>query len=384
MSKPTTIPVAKHIAGEDFLASIKKHHLVYFLLNVGDADQQLLLLPEDPNGRRRMIVVDVAKKNQTEQLIADLEQAGLVGPEPAGDEPDGSIALVVASHPHSDHIGAMSQFLASQRKRIAEFWDPGYYHTTNAYNRMMGEIEANKFLAYAQPTAGLKKWIGSALVTVLSPSVQLRNRFDTYGTELNDSSISLRVEFPAARVVKRANGSRELIETPNTTALILGADAQTLSWAFVETDFPHLHTQNNEAARAIGSATGSDPLKAKVFKVSHHASKKGVNLELVERINPTLILVSSTGDGPKHHFPHGLAQEALREAKDQIAGDGRQRTLSDWQLNILYTADTEATPAEPSLGSIAVVMGKGAATVWRFGDDTDVLPDLSQGRKFVP
>jgi len=118
--------------------------------------------------------------------------------------------------------------------------------------------------------------------------------------------------------------------------------------------------------------------------VSHHASKKGVNLELVERINPNLMLVSSTGDGPKHHFPHSLAQEALREAKDQIAGDGGQRTLADWELNILYTADTEGAPLEPPLGSIAVVMGKGAATVWRCGDDTDAIPDLSQGRKFVP
>lgn len=382
MSRPTPIPAGKHDSTAGFLDSIQPHHLVYFLLNVGDADQQLLLLPEDPNGRRRMIVVDVAKVDQTERLIAELEAAGLIGPPPADDEPDGSIALVVATHPHADHIGAMSQFLDAEKKRIAEFWDPGYYHTTNAYNRMMAKIESNKFLSYAQPTAGFRKWIGSALVTVLSPSVQLRNRFDTYGTQINDSSISLRIEFPAARVVKRNNGSRELIDDPNTTALILGADAQTVSWAFVETEFPQLHKQDNDAARAIQAATGSDPLKAKVMKVSHHGSKKGVNLELVERIGPTLMLVSSTGDGPKHHFPHGLAQEALREAKDQIAGDGRQRTLEDWELGVLYTSDTE--PSGQLLGSMAVVMGKGAATVWRFGDDTDAIPNLNQGRRFVP
>ncbi len=382
MSRPTPIPTGKHDSTAQFLDSIQPHHLVYFLLNVGDADQQLLLLPEDPNGRRRMIVVDVARVGQTEQLIADLEAAGLVDGPPADDEPDGSIALVVATHPHSDHIGAMSQFLSVEKKRIAEFWDPGYYHTTNAYNRMMTEIESNKFLSYAQPTAGFRKWIGSALVTVLSPSVQLRNRFDTYGTQINDSSISLRIEFPAARVVKRDDGSRELIDDPNTTALILGADAQTVSWAFVETEFPQLHIQDNDAARAIQAATGSDLLRAKVLKVSHHASKKGVNLELVERIGPALMLVSSTGDGPKHHFPHDLAQEALREAKDQIAGDGRQRTLQDWELGVLYTSDTE--PAGTQLGSMAVVMGKGAATVWRFGDDTDDIPDLGRGRRFVP
>jgi hypothetical protein len=51
-------------------------------------------------------------------------------------------------------------------------------------------------------------------------------------------------------------------------------------------------------------------------------------------------------------------------------------------LGVLYTSDTE--PSGQLLGSMAVVMGKGAATVWRFGDDTDAIPNLNQGRRFVP
>ena len=208
-----------------------------------------------------------------------------------------------------------------------------------------------------------------------------RSRFDTYGTEINDSSIPLRVEFPAARVVSRGAG-RELLEDPNTTTLIMGADAQTTSWAFVETEFPELHTTDNAAAKAIRAANGGDALKAKVLKVSHHGSKHGINLELVERIDPALTLVSSTANGPKHHFPHSLAQEALREARDSVAGSGVQRDLDDWQLGILYTSDTEESGNR--LGSIAVVMGRGRATVWRFGDDTGQNLDFAQGRKFVP
>lgn len=381
MSAPVQIPINKHVEIGGFLASIQPHHLVFFLLNVGDGDQQVLLLPEDPNGERRLIVVDVAKKHRTEALIAALEQAGLVAAaDPQDERPDGSIALVVATHPHSDHIGGMADFLETQKGRIDEFWDPGYFHTTQAYHSMMGKVEGNEFLSYAQPTAGYRKWIGSALVTVLAPSVQLRNRFDTYGTEINDASITLRIEFPAARVVLRGGG-RELLEDPNTTALILGADAQTASWAFVETDFPELHTTNNEAAKAIRAATGADSLKAKVLKVSHHGSKHGVNLELVERINPTLMLVSSTADGARHHFPHLLAQEALREAKDSVAGSGRERDTKDWELGILYTSDQEDDGT--MLGSIAVVMGRGRATVWRFGDDRNDMVDLDQGRRFV-
>ncbi len=382
MSAPAPIPVGKHEAAGGFLASIQSHHLVYFLLNVGDGDQQVLLLPEDPNGERRLVVVDVARKRKTERLIDALVQANrLSAAAPQNGRPDGSVALVVATHPHSDHIGGMGEFLDNQRDRIAEFWDPGYFHTTQAYHTMMAKIEANEFLSYAQPTAGYRKWVGSALITVLAPSVQLRNRFDTYGTEINDSSITLRIEFPAARVVMRDDG-RELIDDPNTTALILGGDAQTTSWAFVETEFPQLHTTGNEAAKAIRDSQGTDALRAKVVKVSHHGSKHGVNLELMERVNPALLLVSSTANGAKHHFPHLLAQEALREAKDSVAGSGVVRTKEDWELGILYTSDAESDGT--TLGSMAVVMGRGRAVVWRFGDGTGDDVDLTQGRKFVP
>ncbi|RPI23050.1 MAG: hypothetical protein EHM57_04520 [Actinobacteria bacterium] len=383
MGTPAPIPAARH-AADSFLGGLQPFHLVYFLLNVGDGDSQVVLLPEDPAGERRLLVVDVAKKGKTIALIAALEAAGLIGPAPAaGADPDGSVALVVATHPHSDHIAGMAELLATQRTRLAEFWDPGYFHTSQSYHQMMTEVEANSLLGYAQPTAGFRRWFGTALVTVLSPAVGLRNRFDTYGTEVNDSSISLRVEFPAARVVQRG-AERELLDQSNTMALILGADAQTLSWSFVLTDFPQLHTDDNAAAKAIRAATGSDPLSAKVMKVSHHGSKHGINLELMERINPALTLVSSTADGTRFHFPHTVAQELIREAKDPLAGLGAARVRPDADLGLFYTSDREDTGgAGTVLGSMAVVMGRGVATLWRFGDDTDDDVDLSQGRRFT-
>lgn len=388
--RPAPIPAGRHAEptpGGTFLDAIEPDHLVYFLLNVGDGDSQLVLLPTEPNGRRRMVVVDVARTGKTIALIDALEEAGLIDPAPPEDEdPDGSLALAVATHPHADHINGMAELLHTQRQRLAEFWDPGYFHTTQRYHQMMTEVEANSLLGYAQPTAGYRRWIGSALVTVLSPSVGLRNRFDTYGTEVNDASISLRLEFPAARVLRRGAG-RQLIEDPNTMALILGADAQTLSWSYVLTDFPALHTHDNAAAKAIKGATGTDPLSAKVLKASHHASKHGINLELVERIAPALTLVSSTADGERFHFPHTVAQELLREACDPLAGSGGDRDKADPDLGIFYTSDVEAAAGGdadgPLLGSIGVVMGRGVARVWRFGDDTDEEVDLAAGRRFT-
>jgi len=380
MSAPSPIAAGKHQSG-DFVDSLHQSDLVYFLCNVGDGDSQLVLLPCDPMGHRRAIIVDAATKRKLPALIDSLEQVGLLAPaapDPGG-RPDGSIALVIATHPHSDHIGGLAELLERFSGRIAEFWDPGYYHTTQDYHEMMASVENNQYLLYAQPTAGYRRWFGSALVTVLSPAVGLRNRFDTYGTEINDASISVRLEFPAARVVRRASG-RRLIAQPNTSALILGADAQTLSWSYVLTDFPQLHASQSDAARALKAATGNDPLKARVLKVSHHASKHGVNLELIERIGPRLTLVSSTLGGEAYGFPHSVAQEIIREALQATASKGGERK-KDWELGLFYTCDTEHGGG--SLGSIAVVMGRGRATLWRFGDETSETLDLGRARRWV-
>jgi hypothetical protein len=381
MTAPAAI-ATERLANANFLHSIAPHDLVYFLLNVGDGDSQLILLPEDPTAgdQRRMIVVDAARTSKTPALIDALEAAGLIGAAPpAGAMPDGSLALVVATHPHSDHITGIAELLTTQRTRLAQFWDPGYYHTSQRYHQMMAAVETDTRLTYAQPTAGYRQWIGSALITVLSPAVGLRNRFDTYGTEVNDASISLRVEFPAPRVVRRG-AHRELIDDPPTMALVLGADAQTLSWSFVLTDFPQLRAHDNAAAKAIRATRGADPLAAKVLKVAHHASKHGINLELVERIRPKLTLVSATADGDRFHFPHQVAQELLREALEPVAGSGRTRNSNDADLGIFYTSDRDSD--ETLLGSIAVVMSRGVAQLWRFGDDTDQQVDFARARRF--
>jgi hypothetical protein len=99
--------------------------------------------------------------------------------------------------------------------------------------------------------------------------------------ELNDSSTSLKIEFPARKVEVR-DKERVIHDRVASRTLILGADAQTLSWSYVLTDFPSLKQSDTPAAKAIAAATSSiDLLSADVLKVSHHASKHGVNLELV-------------------------------------------------------------------------------------------------------
>ncbi|NNU27101.1 ComEC/Rec2 family competence protein [Isoptericola sediminis] len=362
MSVPQRIP-ADHFTARDLVGELKERPdaLAHFVLNVGDGDAQVVLLPTDPVAEHRRAVVVDAGRDKPLSLIAALTAEGLL---PGVDD----VALVVATHPHQDHIGAMAEVLAGLGDRVAEFWDPGYFHPIGAFHRMMAEVERRTGLLYSHPASGLSRWIGRTGITVLSPSIHLRNRFDTYGVEINDSSLSMRLQHPAARVVTRDEAGNVVDKSSSEVSLVLGGDAQTLSWSYVLTDFPFLMKSNSASSAAIAAATGDvDLLRADVFKVSHHASKRGVNLELMERIRPWASVVSCGPDSPRYHFPHDLAQEILREARDPRAGSGGQRSERDWEVRIYYTADRDTDGR--ALGTVVTVLEEGRRPqVWRLGD----------------
>jgi hypothetical protein len=106
---------------------------------------------------------------------------------------------------------------------------------------------------------------------------------------------------------------------------VLGADAQTTAWAQATVDFPQFHPQCGAGTFAPPAGGPDDLLHADVLKVSHHASKHGINLELVERMAPQLALISSLGGGGTYGFRHALATEALREAAQPTASRGTLR-----------------------------------------------------------
>jgi beta-lactamase superfamily II metal-dependent hydrolase len=382
MTKPTPLKDAEFVDEGGFLDSLTPADLVYFLLSVGDADAQVVLLP-DWSGNRRVLVIDAGQRGKVPDLLEALKVAGLIDLTPFDQGNDSfPIALVVATHPHDDHIGGLAQLFDQYRGLIAEFWEPGYIHTADAYLRMMTAVELHPRMLYAQPTSGMQRWIGQTGLTVLSPSINLRNRYDTYGVDINDSSISIRIEHPAARV-QQSDGQRNYQPNKSAATLVLGADAQTLSWSFALTDFPVLQPSLSETAKRLDAARGDwNLLSGSVLKISHHASKHGVNLELVERIQPKLTLVScSSNNRGRHGFPHDVAQDVIREALQPIAGgSGRKQRHSDAQLGLLYTGDTLDTGG--LAGSIAVVMRGTRRHTWRFFDDTSEPVTFANGRRW--
>ncbi len=365
MPVPDPIPAGRLTAG-DFVAQCTGDRLVHFLLNVGDGDTQLVLLPEQ-SGTRRMLVVDVATTRKLPALIAALRAHPALGPRIGG------IPIVVATHPHNDHIGGMPELLDLHHDEIGELWDSGFFYTSQTYFELMATVDEHA-VPIAQPTSGMTRWIDAVKVEALSPSIQLRNRFDTYGVDANNASIVLALEFPSA--VARAQGA-----PAPARRLILGGDAQTLAWAGVVEDFPELVANPSPVYAALRMAQGGDTLAADVLKVSHHGSKHGINLELIERIRPGLSLISSVGGGGEFNFPHLLAQEALREARQPTTSSGAPRK-EDYDLGIHYTSAVDDSGA--GLGTIAVIVPPtGRPQVWRFGDSPAQTVDLAAARRFA-
>jgi len=97
--------------------------------------------------------------------------------------------LVVATHPHADHIGRMQDVL--QTFEVGLYIDNGMTHTTATYEAVMTALEANG-ANYATAVAGRRINMGDeAILTVLNPGETLLT-----GTrsDLNSNSVVVRLD----------------------------------------------------------------------------------------------------------------------------------------------------------------------------------------------
>jgi beta-lactamase superfamily II metal-dependent hydrolase len=362
--------------------------LAVFVLSVGDGDALVVRFPvltfaPGPGlAPARMVsaaVVDSARGAKTSALLADLGVTRL--------------RLVCATHPHADHIAGLRRVITDFAGPIDEYWDSGFRYTSATYHKLIGAVEARR-IAFVRPTSGYELVHANALLTVLSPSIALRNRYDTYGVDVNNASIVLRIVYPTHPPSADYPETSAAAKPPasKSRTMILGGDAQTDAWGRVLDEFPHFVGDVSNPTRQIGARSGAQPLACDFFKVSHHCSKRGVNLELVERMGESpagvgpsfgprwLAVSSASDDASSFGFPHLVTQELMREVRDPRAQKGGEHERDD-KLGIHFTAQQLATPEAGPAGSIAYVVGAdGSGRLYRFGDDASANLDLATAR----
>ena len=103
--------------------------------------------------------------------------------------------VVVATHPHSDHIGSMAKVI--HNFEIGAFYMPEQGHTTAVYESMLEALEAEEVAVYSA-YGGLDStipWDPLTTVSILSPFKGVEY------TELNDISAVLRIAYGDTSII---------------------------------------------------------------------------------------------------------------------------------------------------------------------------------------
>ena len=272
-------------------------------VNVNHGDATILELP-DRGGMAHFAVVDFGAKIAADraaprdymQHLLDLRQDG---------DPDFDylIDFVCVTHPHNDHYGGLSRFMGVFANRIRSFWDCGFRTTSTEYNRVLvNHVLNNTDITFVRVSSGSEFEFADVRVSVLAPSIDMRNRFDTFGIGKNDGSVVFRLKF-------------------RNSYAILAADAEFAAWGKVTEEFPRNRTISF-FSDALGLAEREDTaeqLRCNLLKLAHHGSKHGTSLEYLERLTPSHIVIPAGSQtwynanvtNWANRFPHQLVRDTL-------------------------------------------------------------------------
>ena len=275
------------------------------VVNVDHGDGIILELP-DYNGQAHFGVVDTGRPETIyRSRVADyLTELVTLRDKPF------RIEFVCITHPHEDHYGGLEALLdrfgdnvnGQYPNKIEQFWDCGFRITGKTYNDLLNRISNDDNIVFVRLASGAEYEFGAARIMVLAPSLDLRNRFDTYGVDKNNSSVVLQILYKGAKAV-------------------LAGDAQFDSWGKVAEEFPRTTKISYFKDALTERSEGVNQLDCQMLKIAHHGSKHGTSLEYLEKLNPKYYMVTCADNqwyqankpGWGTDWPHPLTSSAITE-----------------------------------------------------------------------
>jgi beta-lactamase superfamily II metal-dependent hydrolase len=352
---------------------IKPEDLVIHILNVGFGDNIVIEFPTDRAGLRSYAMVDCRNSGKTRSYLQKL-----MALRPA----QSNLRFICATHPHLDHVSGIRPLLNDARYRPAEFWDSGFRHNSSTYLRILESLMEHG-IRMLRVSAGMEWYYGQVQITALAPSVALRNKYATYGVDMNNASIVLRLEHHTEDVLAvrsreyTGTASQEWLRDAGRSVVILGADAEFDNWAQVANDFPRLErtSEHNPLVKKMINYLGCS-----VVKVSHHGSMHSTPLDVYEKMGPELAIISNEQQVStatigsrtltRDLFPHESATIALEESGAEIVttdGSYESSTGEDGQPRV---------PERAHPGSVVIVVPPGGTPRFvKLDDDRPDVPD---------
>ena len=273
--------------------------LIVSFIDVGQGDAILIRSPEGLSG-----LIDGGEADSG--IVQYLQSQGVQ-----------NLDLVVATHPHSDHIGGLIAVINTFP--TARVVTNGEMHTTATYENFLDAIAASQ-AEYIEVVRGNTLNLGSLSFAVLNPGNIVEG-------DLNRNSIVLRMTYG------------------NTTFLFM-SDAN-----------------NDTEAEMIAAGL---PLSADILKVGHHGSSTSTSAALIAVVHPA-VAVYSAGKGNSYGHPSAdtlgrlggagvnvLGTDVNGTIDFLVVGDGYSvQTAKQGQAQVPLIAPITATPAAPS-GDISI------------------------------
>ena len=206
-------------------------------LDVGQGDAILLQAPEGQTA-----LIDAGRGD----IVTLLREMGVTG-----------IDLLVATHPHADHIGGMTGVLESIPVRF--YMDNGDPHTTATYRRLLSTLEARPEITYLEATP--------RTITLGSASLEVLPLLPRGSTDHNNRSVSLVLRFG---------------------------------------DFTALLSGDSEVRQLTHFVNQQVVPKLTLLKAAHHGSDNGFTWSFLQTARPEVVVISVGRNGYGHPRPAAL------------------------------------------------------------------------------
>jgi competence protein ComEC len=229
-------------------------------LDIGQGDSILIR----DNGKTMLI--DAGTADSEETLLSDLQARGIT-----------TIDVLLATHPHADHIGSMAAVL--QNLDVKQIYMTECVHTTATFERLLDAIE-EKGLQATQAKAGQRFTLGNAQILLLAANNGQK--------DMNNNSIVLRLTHEGNKFLFTGDASAE------------------------------------EEKILCGSGYS---LRADVLKVGHHGSATSSSRQFLEAVRPEDAVIS-VGAGNTYGHPAKTVLSRLSAIGAKIYRTDQQGTVT--------------------------------------------------------